>query len=597
MARLGRSYVQPRPRLVQPVPSPPQTVDVAGIPTGEAFGTASINRSIDAVGIGSAEAFGAASVEQQITPTGIATAEVFGAVEVDLQAAWLIMPASLPSAEAFGTPEVRNYGLAPASITSAEAFGAATVTVGPVDVGPSGIPSAEVFGTLTIHQLVEPLGIPSVEAFGTPTIHRAIVPAGIPSAEAFGTAVIAAVIAIVGIATGEAFGTTSINPQINPTGIPSAEEFGATVVAGKVRVTRVTPDRAVATYDLVAVAYIPAASGPPTLVELDPISWVGLTWTNELSRPQTLSSSCQIASLTEPVLQRLRRLSANPTELWLYRNGTIVFAGRLETWRSDERTLTMESRGLLGYFDRMVVETDTVFSQVDQFQIVKGLVDASQGLDHGHYGIDTSAITTSGMARDATYLRAEGHYIGQRVLELGQREGGFDIEVDPASRRLQLWAPQKGVDRSSGEDAIVFDARNITNGGVLCSVVPGDVVTDALGAGTSSGGDTLYGAVSNDELRAQYGRSASFSTFDSVSEQVTLDAHLQGVLDARGEALLVPGPDLRVTPDADLGSYAVGDTTRYELSARLGVEGAFRIRRQQVVVEATGLERVSLQFV
>lgn len=351
------------------------------------------------------------------------------------------------------------------------------------------------------------------------------------------------------------------------------------------------------TYELVVVGRIPQASGPPTFVEVDPIEWSSLKYSNELSGPQTLEATCLVASVPETILQRLRVLHDLATELRLLRNGRPVFTGPLLGWRVSGEQLTVSAQGLLAYLRMMVITDDLVFAQVDQFQMVKAMVDHWQNLEYGHFGIDTTAIDTSGQLRDGTYLAAELHEVGQRVEELGRRINGFDLEVDPATRRLQLWNPQKGIDRSSGEDAVVFDARNITSSGVMCSVAPGDIASDGYGTGTNVGGETLYATRGNPELRARYGRSAVTGTWQSVSQQDTLDDHVQALIDARKAALLVPGPNLRVTPDADLSAYGVGDTVSYELHERLGVSGAFRIRRQEISVSSTGQESVSLEFV
>lgn len=352
-------------------------------------------------------------------------------------------------------------------------------------------------------------------------------------------------------------------------------------------------------YELVCMARIPQTTGPPLLLAVDPIDWTGLSYTDELSKPQQLQAGCQISGLTDAVVQRLRNLDELATELWLYRLGKLVFAGPLLGWQVQGEALTFNASGLLAYLKSMVIQQDLVFSQVDQFTMAYTMVDQWQNLDYGNFGIDTTNPSASGVLRDGTYLQKELHNVHQRVTELGARQNGFDVSVDPASRRFTLDYPIKGVDRSSGEDAIVFDDRNVTSPNIVASAAPGDVASEGYGTGTNSaaGGDTIFSVASNLELRARYGRTAVTATFDGVSEQATLDAYTQGLIDARGNVLLVPGPDVRVTPDSDLGSYDVGDTVSYQLHSRLSVAGAFRIRKRQVTVSKTGQESTSIQFV
>lgn len=351
------------------------------------------------------------------------------------------------------------------------------------------------------------------------------------------------------------------------------------------------------TYEALVMARVPAVAGPPTLLVVDDIRWTTLDWTTELSKPQSATLTCAVSTLSEAVKQRLRSPAALATELWLLRDGQTVFAGPLTGGRRQGEELTLNADGLLAYLGRMVVYSDLVFAQVDQFAIVKALVDHWQSRPYGHFGIDTSAAAASGVLRDATYLRTELHKVLQRVQEMGQRLSGFDVDVDPASRQLQLWFPQRGVDRSSGEDAIVFDDRDITSASTMFSVAAEDVATVGFGTGTSSDSGTLYATSSNLELLAQYGASGVSGTWDSVSEQPTLDGHVAGLVAARAEALFVPGPDVRVTPDADISAYDAGDTVRYELDDQLGIAGNFRLRSIKVSVASSGVETASAAFV
>lgn len=362
--------------------------------------------------------------------------------------------------------------------------------------------------------------------------------------------------------------------------------------------TQVLAPTPTVTYELIVVARIPQVAGPPSFIQVDPIEWSKLDYVDTLSQPQELSATCKIETLPESILQRLRNPFALPTELWLLRDGRTLFAGPLWGWRVDGEELTVTAKGLLAYLRYMVIDSDKRFDQVDQFAMVQWMVDQWQALPFGHFGIDTSAVGASGVLRDGTYLRAELHNVGQRVEELGQRVNGFDAEIDPATRRLHLWYPVKGVDRSTGEDQIVFDARNITRPDVLCSVAVGDIATEGYGSGSSVDADkTLLSVQENPELRAVYGRVAVSASWHDVSQQTTLDDHTRGLLDARDQVLLLPGPSVQVTADTELDSYGVGDTVTYELNAALGVSGAFRLRRRRVSVSGAGMETADLEFV
>lgn len=534
------------------------------------------------------------------------------------------------------------------AFTGGSAFGAHTIAPQSVTltVG-AGITSGEAFGTSLLQGALQGIGIDTVEAFGQAIISGGLLQVSIPSGETFGAHALApqpvSVTVVTGIATGAAFGAAVIiGSVITPTGIGNGDGYGTggygtggyggdagssafglaaltvgavdintstiltgsvfglafiTSIATQIRAEIITRPAKTVKYELVCVARIPQPSGPPVLLEVDPVDWTGLSYTQELSKPGNLNAGVSIASLTDPIIQRLEHLAELASELWLYRDGKLVFAGPWLGWQVQGETLTLNGVGLLGYLNMMVVENDMVFSQVDQFKIVTDMIDAWQNAAYGNFGINTTGIAPSGVPRDGTYLKKELHIVGTRVAEIGARQNGFNLAVDPASRKLLLGYPVQGVDRSSGQDAVVFDQRNVTSPNIICSSAPGDVASEGYGTGTSNNNETVYSVQSNLTLRAQYGRTGIGSNFDGVSDQTTLDAHTLGMINARSRALLIPGPDVRVTPDSDVSSYDVGDVVSYQLHTRLSVAGAFRLQKRTITVSQTGQEAVSVAFV
>lgn len=357
-------------------------------------------------------------------------------------------------------------------------------------------------------------------------------------------------------------------------------------------------------YDLVCMARVPQPNGPPSFMEIEPIEWKSLSYTNELSTAQTLQATCQLSSVPENVLQRFRAPDELATEMWLLRNGKCVFAGPLVGLQTSGETLTINASGALAYLKVMFLTADYIKTGFDQATVVKYLVDQWQAQPYGNFGIDTSSITATGQTRDVEYKHDELPNVASKIEELGKAVNGFDIDVDPVTRKLQLWSPSKGQDRSTGEDAIVFDGRNVTSSDIVISVAVGDLASEAFGTASvtttttdSSDQQTLYSTKSNLDVRTRYGRTGVTSTFSDIKEQAALDDQVQALLDARASALAVPGPKVRVTPDADLPDYDTGDIVSYDLGSQLGVTGAFRIRKQTISAAPTGQEAVDLEFV
>jgi hypothetical protein len=360
--------------------------------------------------------------------------------------------------------------------------------------------------------------------------------------------------------------------------------------------TQVLPLQPERTYELVVMARIHQAGGAPTYSEVDPITWSSLTYRDTISAAQELTATCKISTLTESVLQHLRYPDQFPLELWVRRSGQIIFAGPFEAEQIDDQKVELRGKGLLTYLSWMALDVDKQFLATDQASVVKGLVDAYQVGNFAHLGIDTTRVTATGRLIDYTYLRDELNNVAKAADDIGKADGGFDLDVDPSTRQLICWSPIKGVDRSTGEDAIVLDSRNVTSGNILRSVGADDLATDVYATGSKAGGDApLFVAVGNDQLRARYGKKVITRTFSNVADLDQLTALATATLNARGNALVVPGTKVRVTPDADIADYTAGDIVSYDMGGELGTSGAFRIRSRTVTVDESGHESVDLE--
>ena len=153
--------------------APGDTILPSSILSAEAFGTAVLSQHIAASGIPSEEAFGTASVVlgRTIAASGIPSEEAFGTASVVLGRT--MVPTGILSEEAFGTAFVflGNISLEGFGIASTEAFGAPSVAIGPGPVLPTGIPSEEAFGSHVVGDasaLILVYGIHSAEEFGIP---------------------------------------------------------------------------------------------------------------------------------------------------------------------------------------------------------------------------------------------------------------------------------------------------------------------------------------------------------------------------------------------------------------------------------------------
>lgn len=148
-------------------------------------------------------------------------------------------------------------------------------------------------------------------------------------------------------------------------------------------------------------------------------------------------------------------------EVGIERFGTEVFVGPVLTVKEDDQanTLAIGGEGLMAHLRRMHI-TDTLAFSVstdDQFDIARTLIEHHQNKGGGDFGIDTSAVTTSGRKRNRTYLREAQKNVYDAIVELSEVDDGFDFDFNPLDRKFDLFYPKRGRRRTD----IVFDRRNI----------------------------------------------------------------------------------------------------------------------------------------
>lgn len=353
------------------------------------------------------------------------------------------------------------------------------------------------------------------------------------------------------------------------------------------------------TFDPVLVARVPASSGSPTLTVVDRLIVDNINYTHELNRPGNATLSCPIEALSTTAKGRLSDLAATPCEVWVYADSVLAWAGDIQTYQIQGQTVVLNCAGLLGYTMRMGVISDLVYTGLDQFTIAKNLIDQWQAQTYGNFGIDTSTVGVSGVTRDRTYLRNELHNVGQRLQELGAVSDGFDIRVDPTTRKLVLAYPQSGTDLSA---SLFFDERNIDSASVSCSVAPDDLVSDvaATSSFTNAAGTNiaLYSLRSSASVQTSFGRSWRGISFSDISIQATLDGHADAYKNARATQMIQPGISIVPRVGADIGGFSVGDTCTYSYDAGLGLQTlTLRIVKLTVSVDSNGQKRFRLEFI
>ena len=317
-----------------------------------------------------------------------------------------------------------------------------------------------------------------------------------------------------------------------------------------------------ATYEIVAAGRTPNQLTGPTLQELGPLRGA-FNLTETLDDAGQLNVTVSLATLGADIKTRLRDLVAQPMEIWLYRNSTLIFQGPVVGGNIQGDSVSLTARGILFYLHYMLVETDKSWTATDIYTIAKEMVDDWQDQDYGNYGVNTVSIGTAGTTRDHTIAGATET---PRVFEALKAfaEGVFNFWIDHSDRTLNFGT--KGSDVS----ATVFLERGVQSPNIQFSVAPDLVASEAYATGTAPEQDALTSTQANASVRTSWGRAGVGTTHDPVSDQNHLDDLAQADLDTRASMYFRPGPGMVPVPDADWDDFVVGDTVTYTATCQPG---------------------------
>jgi hypothetical protein len=231
-----------------------------------------------------------------------------------------------------------------------------------------------------------------------------------------------------------------------------------------------------------------------------------------------------------------------------------------------------------------------VYDGVDQFDIVRDLVDKTQAEDP--IGITHFNLTDSGVLKDLEICEEERKHVGDAITDFAAEEDGLDFEIS-AAKVLRLWYPRRG-----SVQAITFDAAS--NVSQFSYQKDGTTInTQVAAVGEDECGPYVEYFEDAPGLAAYGLLNGSVEDGGRKKARVRQKAKelLRTTKTPRFQPEIVTLTDLPGSPD--IATYAVGDVVTVEASQGPAggfgnFSGLFRILEREVSVSKLGLETVSL---
>lgn len=279
------------------------------------------------------------------------------------------------------------------------------------------------------------------------------------------------------------------------------------------------------------------------------------------------------------------------TDLHIYRDGERLYRGRVgatrDTADADRHTVdvqTADYRALL--LRRILYDSDQLsWVATDQADIALELIGETQSRIHGDLGITEGVGNPTGVTRDRNY--EPGKPIGEAIQELSEVIDGFDWDINPDTKALDIYYPERGTD-----NGVVLDYGGLVTG--FTRAVDPSRYANAV----RLNGDELLLAESREAAdlgsRAE-GRWDAQHGYTTITDQGTLDDRADWHIEQ--DQLLVPAYTLRLRAGRWEGPDHIwlGDPCQVVLRAgRLEVDTVQRVWEIAVSLGDSGEEDVQV---
>lgn len=275
------------------------------------------------------------------------------------------------------------------------------------------------------------------------------------------------------------------------------------------------------------------------------------------------------------------------TDVRVKRNGTYMFGVQVVdmnfTFGENDPNIAVKCTGFLDLFrDRYV--TKSYDPEVEATEIAWDLIDTTQTIA-GDFGVTEGATYDTGVERVRNYVDQNVKDAIVNLTDLIDGNFDFDFSYD---RTFNIYE-KIGSDRENLPFTWPYNIQSLTTPRTGLNTYNYII---ALGSGF--GEETLRSEIGDAASRANYGTREKIVSFNSVSEQETLDDHAAAEL-AKSKDLLVL-PKLSVTGKfCDLGVIGIGDRIPVSVSRpAINLSGMYRIEQIDVDLDENDAESIDL---
>jgi hypothetical protein len=285
--------------------------------------------------------------------------------------------------------------------------------------------------------------------------------------------------------------------------------------------------------------------------------------------------------------------NVNINEIRVKRGSRYLFSGQINyaagELNEEGGIYTVRAVGWLKLFEKRFTAAERVFTGVDAGEIAMTLIDETQALSNGDFGIDTNAsyIQTS-QNRDRTYSYDE---VAKELVYLSEVINGFDFEFT-YDKKFMVYYPKMGIDRTA---EVLFEyPKNIKT--IRWERNGEEMVNQALMIGNG-----VFSTRTNTDYTSVYKLRQEKEERSDIIETVTLEEHGDEILRVKKTYQnLIDTIEIDGKQSPAIGSYWLGDLVKIRVNGMASFdlinEVTYRIDLIGVSIDENLTETISLKL-